>query len=210
MNSLTEMAKPRNLRIGVFVPEGAQLLDLSPIDLFGMLDPKYLAVCGLPAPLVALGVPTTIEYIALPKTGSHMELTASAFLRVSKTTKDSDVQPGQLDIILIPGPDPQATFDEEALDFLRAHAAWRGKDGSVVDFLSVCTGAFLLGASGVLDGKNASGPRALVSTLRKRFPEVKWFDDKRWVKDGNIWSSGTLYFSISRFGLVASLPKLCQ
>ncbi|KAH7364343.1 PfpI endopeptidase-like protein [Rhexocercosporidium sp. MPI-PUGE-AT-0058] len=184
------MASVGALKIGVYVPGGAQLLDLSPIDLFAMMSPEYLAACMLPAPLVALGMPSIIHYIGLPETGTHLELTASAFLKVSKTTKDAEVQPGLLDIILVPGPNPSSIFGEDALDFLRAHATWRGDDGEGVDILCVCTGAYMLGQSGILKGKNASGPRALVPGLKKKFPDVNWVDDKRWVKDGNIWTSG--------------------
>ncbi|KAH9221466.1 PfpI endopeptidase-like protein [Leptodontidium sp. 2 PMI_412] len=184
------MASVGQLRIGVFVPGGAQLLDLSPIDLFAMLSPEYLAACMLPAPLVALGLPSMIHYIGLPENGTHLELTASALLKVSKTTHDAEVQPGMLDVILVPGPDPSSVFGGDALDFLRTHAAWKGDSGEGVDILCICTGAYILGQSGILKGKNASGPRALVPALGKKFPDVNWVDDKRWVKDGHIWTSG--------------------
>src|ERR1700712_3903031 len=101
------MAVAKHLRIGVFIPAGCQLLDMSGIDLFFMLSPSYLTACGLPAPLVALGIPSTIYYISLPSTGSEVELTGNAFLRVSKTTEDKEVQPGMLDIMMVPGPDPR-------------------------------------------------------------------------------------------------------
>jgi hypothetical protein len=117
------MSLGKRLRIGVFIPGGAQLLDMSPVDLFGMLSPDYLRACQLPGPLVALGLPSTIHYIAMPDTGTHIELTANAFLRASKTIKDPDVQPGMLDIVLIPGPDPSKIFEEEVLQFVRAHAS---------------------------------------------------------------------------------------
>jgi transcriptional regulator GlxA family with amidase domain len=191
------MATPKHLRIGVFLPKGVQLLDMSPVDLFGMLAPHYLQACQLPAPLVALGIPSTIHYISVPSTGKHVELTASAFLRVSKTTEDKEVQPGMLDILLIPGPDPSEIFDEEVLNFVRGHVAWKGEGGKKTDVLSVCTGIFILGQSGVLKGKKASGPRPLVPTLQKKFPEATWVDNKRWVEDGNIWSSGKNELSLS-------------
>ncbi len=56
--------------------------------------------------------------------------------------------------------------------------------------LSVCTGCILLGQSGILKGKKATAPRGMVQKLRKDFPDTTWVDDKRWVKDGNIWTSG--------------------
>jgi hypothetical protein len=186
------MAIPKHLRIGVFIPKGCQLLDMSPIDLFGMLSPKYLEACFLPAPLVALGIPSTIHYISVPSTGTHVELTASVSLKLSNTVYDKEVQPGMLDILLVPGPDPSVIFDEEVFRFVRGHTDWQGKNGERTDLLSVCTGCFVLAQSGVLKGKRASGPRAIVPSLKSKFVDTKWVDDKRWVKDGNIWTSGKI------------------
>lgn len=184
------MTSQDHLRIGVYIPAGCQLLDMSGIDLFGMLTPTYLSACQLPEPLVSLGIPSTIHYISVPSSGAHTELTASAFLRVTKTTEDKDVQPGMLDILLVPGPDPRLVFDEGSLSFLRNHGEWEGTNGKRTDILSVCTGIFLMGQSGLLKGRSASGPRALIPRLRKEFPETTWVDDRRWVIDGHIWSSG--------------------
>lgn len=184
------MTSPKHLRIGVFIPKGCQLLDMSPIDLLGMLSPTYLTACSLPAPLIALGTPSTIHYISLPSAGPHIELTASAFLRISKTILDPEVQPGKLDILLIPGPDPKEVFDEDTKAFVRGHVEWEGEGGQKTDILCVCTGVFVLAQSGVLEGKRASGPRALVPSLKKRFGGTRWVDDRRWVRDGNIWTSG--------------------
>jgi transcriptional regulator GlxA family with amidase domain len=184
------MSASKHLRIGVYIPGTVQLLDMSPIDLFGMLDPKYLAACQLPASLVSLGISSTIHYISVPSTGPHIELTASVVLKISKTINDPEVQVGMLDILLVPGPDPAAVHDEEVLAFVRAHAGWRGKNGEMTDILSVCTGCIVLGQCGVLKGRRASGPRGIMPKLRKDFPDVKWVEDKRWVQDGNIWMSG--------------------
>jgi putative intracellular protease/amidase len=186
------MPTEKHLRIGAYMPSTIQLLDLSPIDLFGMLDPVYLTACQLPTPLVALGIPSTIHYISVPSSGAYIETTAKASIRITKTTEDPEVQPGMLDIILVPGPDPSVVFDEEVLRFLRAHNEWQGPEGQRTDILSVCTGAFLLGQSGLLRKKSASGPRAIIPKLQKSFPDTKWVDDKRWAKDGNIWSSGKI------------------
>ncbi len=53
-----------------------------------------------------------------------------------------------------------------AVDWLRAHAA-RG-----ADLASVCTGAFLLAATGLLDGKTATTHWAFADRFRERFPAV--------------------------------------
>ncbi|TGO20551.1 hypothetical protein BPAE_0286g00080 [Botrytis paeoniae] len=184
------MPSPKHLRIGVFMPAGCQLLDMSGIDIFSMLSPEYLSACGLPAPLVALGISCTIYYISLPSTGPEVELTANAFLRISKTTTDNEVQPGMLDVMMVPGPNPRIVSDQNTRTFLKSYAEWRGENGEKVDILSICRGTFLVAQSGVVKGLSASGPRALIPRLKKEFPDTKWVDDRRWVVDGNMWSSG--------------------
>ena len=179
------MAAPTNLRIGVFLPTVVQLLDLSVIDIFAMTDPAYLSICKLPEALVAQGVSSTIHYISLPSNGPHVELSAKAVLQISKTILDVEVQPGNLDILLVPGPPPFMQFGEDVLGFVRSHAENEG-----TDVLSVCTGCHVLAQAGVLKGRKASGPRESVPKLRNRYPEIEWDDTRRWVQDGNIWSSG--------------------
>lgn len=191
------MALPKHLHIGVFVPGTVQLLDLSPIDLLGMMSPEYLRACQLPEALCAVGIQSTIHYISVPETGPFVQLTANASLKVTKVIDDPEVQPGKLDIVLVPGPDPAATFEEQVLKFVQGHAAWKGEDGKTTDVLSVCTGVILLSQSGILKGKKASGPRAIVPKLRKQFPDVEFIDDKRWVHDGNVWTSGKSVISFS-------------
>jgi transcriptional regulator GlxA family with amidase domain len=180
------MAPQPTLRVGVFIPYGAQFLDVSPIDIIGMLDPSYLQACKLPAPLTALAIPSTIHYIGLSSsTTQYVDLTANAKLSLTHTTQDKAVKPGQLDILLVPGPDPNLEFGGEAKKFVRAHAESEG-----TDILTVCTGCFLVAESGAYKGRKASAPRALIGMLKKKYPETKWDDSKRWVQDGNLWSSG--------------------
>ncbi len=120
--------------------------------------------------------------------GQPIPLTSSANLVCTHHLSDPAVRPGQLDIVLVPGPDPTIKWEEkkEATDWLAAQAASPG-----TDILSVCTGIHLCGAAGLLKGKKACGPRGVQADLAKKFEDVDWVGEKvRWVKDGNIWSSG--------------------
>jgi transcriptional regulator GlxA family with amidase domain len=54
---------------------------------------------------------------------------------------------------------------------------------------SVCTGAFLLGASGALDGRRAVTHWSYCSELARRFPSVHVEADPIFVRDGTIWTS---------------------
>ena len=160
-----------------------------------MLTPEYLTSCQLPAPLISNGVPMTITYVSETGATSICELTASAGLRITAGLDDPSVAPGKVDILLIPGPDPRQLPSEPVLKFVRAHAE---KDGCVV--MTICTGVYVAGHAGILNGRTATGPRGLLITgeLQKKFPEVKWID-KRWVKDGDVWCSGTLLLLNSRY-----------
>jgi transcriptional regulator GlxA family with amidase domain len=54
---------------------------------------------------------------------------------------------------------------------------------------SVCTGAFLLAASGMLDGRRAVTHWSYCTELARRFPTVRVESDPIFVRDGSVWTS---------------------
>jgi len=54
---------------------------------------------------------------------------------------------------------------------------------------SVCTGAFLLAAAGLLDGRKATTHWSASSEFRQKFPLVKLEADRIYVEDGKFWTS---------------------
>jgi transcriptional regulator GlxA family with amidase domain len=54
---------------------------------------------------------------------------------------------------------------------------------------SVCSGAFLLAASGVLDGRRAATHWSCCAELARRFPKVRVEPDPIFVRDGSVWTS---------------------
>lgn len=54
---------------------------------------------------------------------------------------------------------------------------------------SVCTGAFLLAASGVLDGRRVATHWSVCADLARRFPAVRVEPDPIFVHDGPVWTS---------------------
>jgi transcriptional regulator GlxA family with amidase domain len=185
------MATTNPVNIAVLLLPPIQLLDASPIDLFGMLTKEYLSACNLPRPLIAGAVPISIIYVSEAGIGTIAECTANAGLRVTASLSDESVVPGKTNILLIPGPDPSTVPSEAVTAFIKNHA----EQGTTI--MTVCTGVFVAGYAGILNGKRATGPRALLPELRRKFPKATW-EDCRWVSDGNVWCSGT-YFSIERY-----------
>lgn len=54
---------------------------------------------------------------------------------------------------------------------------------------SVCSGAFVLAAAGLLDGRRATTHWAVCDLLERTFPAVQVDPDPIFVRDGNVWTS---------------------
>jgi transcriptional regulator GlxA family with amidase domain len=54
---------------------------------------------------------------------------------------------------------------------------------------SVCTGAFLLAAAGLLDGRRATTHWRRAPSLARQYPQIRVEPDRIFVRDGNIWTS---------------------
>jgi transcriptional regulator GlxA family with amidase domain len=68
--------------------------------------------------------------------------------------------------------------------------AWlRGRAKRARRVASVCTGAFLLAAAGVLDGRRAATHWSFCAELARRFPAVRVEPDPIFVRDDPVWTS---------------------
>lgn len=54
---------------------------------------------------------------------------------------------------------------------------------------SVCTGAFLLAAAGLLDGRRATTHWRMAANFARTYPQVRVEADRIFVRDGNVWTS---------------------
>ncbi|KAK7423271.1 hypothetical protein QQX98_001061 [Neonectria punicea] len=193
-----------HVRIGVFIPSGAQTLDVATVDVLGVMSKEYLSMLGMvPAHICALAPSVSILFITTPTQGPEIPLTSNMTIKATHSYEDAAVAPGQLDIVVVPGPDPAQTFEEGGLKWLKAQFETPG-----VDILSVCTGIYICGAAGILEGKKASGPRGLQNDLVKKFPGVQLVGEKyRWIQDGNLWSSGGV---TNGNDLMAAYARACR
>jgi transcriptional regulator GlxA family with amidase domain len=90
-----------------------------------------------------------------------------------------------LDLILVPGGMGILQFlkDTATLEWLRERA------GKAEIVMSVCNGASLLAAAGILDGHSATTNKMLWKMATESGPKVKWIKKARWVDDGTIVTS---------------------
>ncbi|WP_197284897.1 GlxA family transcriptional regulator [Sciscionella sediminilitoris] len=111
------------------------------------------------------------------------------------------------DIVVVPGyEDPEKPLPEEYLEVLRTGAR---RDARVV---AICTGAFALAASGVLDGRKATAHWRYLDRLRELYPMVEVLENRLFVVDGNVLTSAgagagidvCLHLIASDFGAAAA------
>ncbi len=62
---------------------------------------------------------------------------------------------------------------------------------------SVCTGAYLLAATGLLNGKEASSHCDVIPEVRRLFPEVNWMPDKIITDHEGLYTSGGAFSSLN-------------
>lgn len=65
----------------------------------------------------------------------------------------------------------------------------RGRTGQARRVASVCTGAFLLAASGMLDGRRATTHWSFCAEFARNYPLVRVEPDPIFVNDGQVWTS---------------------
>jgi transcriptional regulator GlxA family with amidase domain len=78
---------------------------------------------------------------------------------------------------------PQLQVDARLVPWLRRFHA------RIPTVISICTGAFVLGAAGLLDGRRATTHWMFLEELRARFPSARVVDEGIFVKDGGVWTS---------------------
>jgi transcriptional regulator GlxA family with amidase domain len=54
---------------------------------------------------------------------------------------------------------------------------------------SICTGAFILAAAGLLNGRRATTHWASARNLQRRYPAIRVEEDRIFITDGNVWTS---------------------
>jgi transcriptional regulator GlxA family with amidase domain len=109
------------------------------------------------------------------------EVESSARLCVSTQRGDA----AAIDTFLVAG-DPSLAggyVTAETVDFIRAASAGARRTASV------CMGAFLLAASGVLDHRQATTHWRWASRMQALYPTIRVHGDRIYINDGGIWTS---------------------
>jgi transcriptional regulator GlxA family with amidase domain len=122
--------------------------------------------------------------VELVTTASGRPLGSSCGLIVGPAKHYLDLR-GRIDTLLIPGGDgaEQIAPDDRFLSWLRAASKRTRRVGAI------CTGAFVLGEAGLLDGRRAVTHWGWCAELTQRFPLAKVEQDPIYIRDGNVYTS---------------------
>ena len=162
----TTTPKPR--RLAMLIYPGVAPLDVSgPLQVFGVAN--FLRKQKL---YDVLTVAPTTEPVPTPVGFAFMPACAMEAL------------PLPVDTLLVSGGGgPDAGTQPAILDWLRRAAPKARRFGSI------CTGAFALGAAGLLDGKRVTTHWAFGEELARRHPTAVVEIDSIFIRDGNLYSS---------------------
>lgn len=166
-----ESALPR--RVVVVTYPGIQLLDVT-----GPLE--VLAAASEAATARGKGRGYALEILG-PDRGF---VRASSGLRIGVDGTYEDV-PEQLDTLIVAGGSGVA----DALREPRVRECVRRAAARARRVCSVCTGAFLLAAEGLLDGRRATTHWNSIEAFAQAFPKVAVDPDSIFVRDGEVWTS---------------------
>jgi transcriptional regulator GlxA family with amidase domain len=158
--------------VDVLAFPSVQLLDVSgPLQVFATVNEMMLRH-GQPAPYA----PRVIA-----RGGTTITASAGLGLAVSELPRHSE----PIDTLLIAGgPGVHAAASDPAM------VAWvRKRATKARRTASVCTGAFLLASTGVLDGRRAATHWSWCAELAQRYPNVRVEPDPIFVRDGAYWTS---------------------
>jgi transcriptional regulator GlxA family with amidase domain len=144
------------------------------MDIFGPLEAFATANMIAGRPLYRLAI-----------AGMSMAPVATSLgIRITPSVAVADIQE-PIDTLLVSGGfgQAEASGDEHLLTWLRAGRRQARRCGSI------CTGAFVLAAAGLLDGRRATTHWAMAEELGRRYPQVSVEVDRIFVRDGSVYTS---------------------
>lgn len=134
------------------------------------------------------GAPLTLKYVSINNSEKEVATTCGVNLTNLIDFRTLSLKPG--DVIFVPGLEFKLLEDRKFLSDTRPFLEWMNQQyRNGVTVCSVCTGAFLLAESGLLDGKECTTHWKYVTKLRSRYSNVHVVSDRLFVENKNIFTS---------------------
>ena len=195
-------AFPRTLRIGIFVYE-----NFEPIDVWGFAEAftasRFLGKGYLSPP------PHPFEVILISKDGKNVKSMNGPSAAADWDFARAQAQDQTLDVLMIPGGNTGPLVDVDDAEFAPLRDWVHAMNAKVQIMASVCTGAAVLAKAGLLDGLPAATNHQAFGWVASFGPKVKWDNVSRWVDAGKyVTSAGVSAGTDLGFYLVSRLAGL--
>jgi transcriptional regulator GlxA family with amidase domain len=140
-----------------YLYDGVEVLDFAgPMEVFSYAGFKVITVAKTKAPLLSQGI-----------------------LKITPDYSINDAP--KTDIFAVfGGSDEVATNDPEVIFWIKS------RDSATKSYFSVCTGAFILGKAGLLDGLTVTTFHKSITNLQKAVPKAKVLQNVRYVDNGRV------------------------
>ncbi|KAF9010728.1 ThiJ/PfpI [Cyathus striatus] len=193
------------INFGVLLLPEFQLLDATgPIDHINSHSKHYLS--SVQTPLADKAPVIKWHYISYTQDLTPMAATSGPLLIPTCTYADCP----PLDYLLVPGPDPNKPLPAGCAEFVKRRI------GELKLLLLVCTGSLVIAQTGILDGLQVCSNKFALKMMKESGrlrKEVKWVGDRRWTKDGKVWSAAGVTAGIdlaAEFARVHFDPDIVQ
>jgi transcriptional regulator GlxA family with amidase domain len=169
------------IHVGAVLFDGFELLDFyGPLEMFGLLeeDARISIIAERKGPVRSSSGPCGVA-------------------------EGTVAEAGGFDVLLIPG--GIGTRKEIANPSFLAELKRVAEASRMV--ATVCTGSFLLAATGLLDGRRATSNKRVFQLVKNHAPRVEWIAKARWVEDGRCFTSSGISAGMDM--ALAIISKLC-
>lgn len=130
-----------------------------------------------------------IELVYLSMTEDR-DSRSSAGLTIGKLESFSEVEVGQEDWIFVPGMEAHLLKDHRFPKLFKPFLEWLGQQGTqATRICSVCTGAYILGYAGLLDGRPCTTHWKFTDDFKLRFPKAILQSDRLFVQYNQVYTS---------------------
>ncbi|MEM9327584.1 MAG: DJ-1/PfpI family protein [Bacteroidota bacterium] len=152
-----EALKKERRTVAFYLQDGVEVLDFAgPMEVFAYAGYEVFTVSKKKEPIVSQGILTILPDYSI------------------EDAPEADI------MAFFGGNSSRASGDPEVIEWVRSRI-----DATEL-FFSVCTGAFIMGEAGLLDGQTVTTFHDAIEGLRKSFPKAKVLDDVRFVDNGDV------------------------
>src|ERR1700759_4127097 len=150
-------------RLGLIVFPGFQILDVAAASVFEVAN--------------LFASRPTYEVALYSESGGRVTSSSGIEVETRKLTDPT------FDTLIVTGDMAVSPPSEGLVQFISDAAAASRR------IASICTGAFILAAAGLLNGRRATTHWSGARTLQRRYPAIKVEEDRIFITDGNVWTS---------------------